>query len=135
VSEYLLLYDRDCGLCRTVTGASLALDHAHRLRPLALQSSKATEVLQGMDPEERLASFHLVEVRTGRVSSAGAGLAELATMLPGGRLTGSALRLAPAASERIYRLVANHRQRIGPWIPSRLEARATRRVDRAESAD
>jgi predicted DCC family thiol-disulfide oxidoreductase YuxK len=134
MSDHLLLYDRDCGLCRTVTAVVLVLDRSGRLRPLALQSAEAQRVLPAMSAHERLASFHLVEEATGSVDSAGAALAELAELLPGGRVSGGALRAAPEASELLYRLVADNRHRIGRWIPSPIKARATRRVDRAEAA-
>ncbi len=133
MSERLLLYDRDCGLCLSVVAGALILDRARRLRPVALQSAEAERVLPGMPPEQRLASFHLLDQATGQVSSAGAGLAELAAGLPGGRLTGSVLRAAPALNERAYRLVADNRHRLGRKIPSRVKAAARKRVERAEA--
>lgn len=133
MSDHLLLYDRDCGLCRTVTAVALALDRNGRLRPLALQTAEARRLLPAMSEQERLASFHLVEQITGRASSAGAGLAALAELLPGGRVTAGALRSSARLSETAYRLVADNRQRIGRLIPKRITARAARYVDRAEA--
>ncbi|HEY4895642.1 MAG TPA: DCC1-like thiol-disulfide oxidoreductase family protein [Solirubrobacteraceae bacterium] len=128
----LLLYDRDCGLCRCVVAAVLTLDRAGRLQPVALQSADAERLLPGLSPEERLASFHIVEEASGHVSSAGAGLAELVSVLQGGRSAGRALKRAPGASEPAYKLVAEHRHAIGRWIPGPVKEAARRRVDQAE---
>ncbi|HEX3511204.1 MAG TPA: DCC1-like thiol-disulfide oxidoreductase family protein [Solirubrobacteraceae bacterium] len=127
-----MLYDRDCGLCRTITAAALALDRSHTLRPVRIQSDEARRLLTGMSEEQRLDSFHLVEWPSGRVRSAGPALAELAALLPGGAVTGRALRAAPRLSESGYRFVSGHRDAIGRRIPRRVKDAATRRVDRAE---
>jgi hypothetical protein len=80
-----------------------------------------------------MGSFHIVGPG-GRVSSAGAGLAELAALLPGLGAAGRALRARPVFSERAYRLVAGHRDAIGPLIPGRVKDAATRAID-ARTAD
>jgi predicted DCC family thiol-disulfide oxidoreductase YuxK len=85
-----------------------------------------------MDEEERMASFHIVEMPEGLVRSAGAGLAELFALLPGGALTGRVLRAAPGLSEFGYRLVAGNRDAIGSRIPQRVKDAAARRIERAE---
>jgi predicted DCC family thiol-disulfide oxidoreductase YuxK len=128
----VLLYDRDCGLCRTIAAAALALARPDILRPLRIQSEEARRLLPMLSEEQRLASFHLVALPSGRVSSAGAGLAELAALLPGARLTAPVLRGAPRIAERAYRLVAGNRERIGRCIPQRLKDTATRRIDDRE---
>lgn len=124
-----VLYDRDCGLCRTVMGAVLASDRRRQLRSVALQDPEALELLPDLSEEERMASFHLVE-QDGTVRSAGAALSRLLSYLPAaGPLAGLGER-RPALSERAYRLVADNRDRIGPLIPEELKRRATALVDR-----
>ncbi|HEX5224747.1 MAG TPA: DCC1-like thiol-disulfide oxidoreductase family protein [Solirubrobacteraceae bacterium] len=128
MTEHALIYDRDCGLCRTIVAAALALDRPRRLRPVAVQSSQAARLLGGMTEEQRLDSVHIVHP-DGHASSAGAALAELATLLPGFAAVGRGLRARPALSERAYRLVAGHRDVIGGLIPAAVKAAATRRID------
>ncbi len=110
-------------------GAVLAADRRQRLRPLALQSAEAAELLPGMSEEQRMASFHLVEP-DGTVHSAGAALARLAAYLPAGGSLAAAMQRRPRATERGYRLVADHRTRLGPLIPGVVKRRATALIDR-----
>ncbi len=95
----------------------LELDRARRLRPLALQDPRAAELLPGLDGEERLRSFHLVD-SSGVVHSAGEGLAELVPLL----------RRFPRLSSRLYWLVAGNRDRLGPFIPGFARRQADRRI-------
>lgn len=76
-----------------------------------------------------MASFHLVEP-DGTIHSAGDALAELVFRLPGGGPMGRAARRRPSDTERVYQLVADNRDRIGPLIPIALKERATRVIDR-----
>jgi predicted DCC family thiol-disulfide oxidoreductase YuxK len=112
-----LLYDADCGLCKFVVARVLELDRARRFRPVALQDPRAAELLPGLNREERLRSFHLVD-SSGAVHSAGEGLAEL---LP-------VLRRSPRLSSRLYRLVAGNRDRLGRFIPGFARRQADRRI-------
>ena len=125
--QAVLLYDRDCGLCRTVLGGILALDRRRRLRPVALQSPEAVELLPGLTEEERMASFHLVEGN--RVHSAGEALSRLMSYLPAGAPVGARMGRAPGPTERAYRLIADNRSRIGPLIPDAVKRRATTLID------
>jgi len=112
-----LLYDADCGLCKFVVARVLELDFRHRLRPVALQSARAAELLPGMGNEERMRSFHLVDSSRG-VHSAGAGLAELFPVL----------RRSPRFASRLYWLVAGNRDRLGKLIPDFARRQAARRI-------
>lgn len=112
-----LLYDSDCGLCRAVLGAILALDRGERLRPVAIDSDEARSLTPRMSDEQRAASFHLVEA-DGTVRSAGEALAQL---IP-------PLRAAPRMSELGYRAVADNRSVLGKLIPAGLKERADRRI-------
>src|SRR5262249_18768982 len=104
MTEHVLIYDRDCGLCRTIVAGALALDRRRLLRPPAVQTDEAERLLRGMTDERRMDSFHMVAPE-GRVDSAGAGLAALAALLPGLGAAGRVLQARPALSERAYRLV------------------------------
>ena len=110
-----LLYDADCGLCKFVVARVLEVNH--HVRPVALQDPLAEALLPGLDSEERLRSFHLVD-SSGRVHSAGAGLAELIPFL----------RRFPRAADRLYGLVAGNRDRLGKLIPDRARRQADRRI-------
>jgi len=128
VRRATVLYDRDCGLCRTVMGAVLACDRRRRLRPVALQDPEARELLPGLSEEERMASFHLVEPDRS-MHSAGAALARLPDYLPGGSPLAGAAQRRPALIERAYGLVAGNRDCLGPLIPAPLKRRATSVID------
>ena len=95
----------------------LELDRERRLRPVALQDPHAAGLLPALTTEERMRSFHLVD-SSGRVHSAGEGLAELFPVLRRSR------RLA----SRLYWLVADNRDRLGPLIPGFARRQADRRI-------
>jgi predicted DCC family thiol-disulfide oxidoreductase YuxK len=102
----------------------LRWDRASRLRPVALQDAEADDLLPGMDTEERMRSWHLVEP-DGTVHSAGAALPPLLRMLPGGRPLAALAATAPGLTSRAYEWIARNRA----W-PSRLVgAGARRRAD------
>lgn len=113
-----LLYDADCGLCKFVVARVLEWDRAGRLRPLALQDPRAAELLPHLTPEQRMASFHLVEA-DGTVHSAGEGLAALFPPLA----------RFPRVASRLYGFVANNRDKFGKLIPAAARRQAQRRVD------
>jgi predicted DCC family thiol-disulfide oxidoreductase YuxK len=115
-----ILYDADCGVCKFILARVLELDRG-RYRPLALQDPRAAELLPGLQEEERMQSFHIVEA-DGTVHSAGDGLAEL---VPG-------LDRLPRLADRAYWLVAGNRSRLGKLIPAAARRQAQRRID-AES--
>ncbi|MGH2954245.1 MAG: DCC1-like thiol-disulfide oxidoreductase family protein, partial [Solirubrobacterales bacterium] len=96
-----ILYDADCGFCRWSLGWVLRWDRRRELVPVALQDSEADELLGGMEVERRMASWHLVAA-DGRVTSAGAALAPLLRLLPGGRAPAALAAGAPGLAERAY---------------------------------
>jgi predicted DCC family thiol-disulfide oxidoreductase YuxK len=112
MSFAVLLYDSDCGFCRWSVDKILAWDRRRRLRPLALQAPGAERLLGAMDAEKRMASWHLVTA-DGRIYSAGAAAAPLFRLLPGGRPFAALFSAFPGVTERIYRLVARNRDRLG----------------------
>jgi predicted DCC family thiol-disulfide oxidoreductase YuxK len=127
-ARHTLLYDRDCGFCRTALALILAWDRRRVLRPLALQDPEAAALLPGMDDRTRMASFHLVS-SAGTVDSAGRGLTELLRLLPGGRALGALASAVQPVTDATYRVVAGNRDRLGPLIPARVKDRATARID------
>jgi predicted DCC family thiol-disulfide oxidoreductase YuxK len=107
-----LLYDEDCGFCRWSISKILAWDRAGRLRPVPLQDPEADHLLQGMDPDRKMESWHLVPP-DGRILSAGAAVPTLLRLLPGGRTFASIAAALPRTTDRAYRLAARHRDRLG----------------------
>jgi len=126
-TRWAILYDRDCGFCRWSLAQVLTLDRHRRLRPVALGTAEADELLGDLDPEERAASWHLVSPE-GRRASAGAAAPELLRLLPGGRPPAALLASAPRATERAYRWVADHRSAFSRLIPAGARRRADERI-------
>jgi predicted DCC family thiol-disulfide oxidoreductase YuxK len=122
-----LLYDSDCGFCRWSLGKVLAWDRRGRVRPVSLQSKQAERLLAGMPEGERMASWHLVG-DDGQVRSAGAGIAPLLRLLPGGTPLAAAAARLPRAMERGYRLIAGHRSLWGKLVTDGAKRRADRRI-------
>jgi predicted DCC family thiol-disulfide oxidoreductase YuxK len=127
--RWTILYDPDCGFCRTVLGLILRADIAHRLRPLALGTTEADRLLSDLTVQQREASWHLVSPE-GRRESAGAAGAPLLRLLPGGALPAAVLACAPATTERAYRWVADHRSTFSHAVPDTIKRRATRLIER-----
>lgn len=115
MSQVVLLYDADCGFCRWSLDKVLRRDKGKRIRPVPIQSSEGTELLGDMDEEKRLASWHLVD-ENGRIFSAGAAVPELSRRLPGGAPLSSMFRAFPKSTDRLYRLIASNRHRLGRAI-------------------
>ena len=76
----VILLDNDCGFCRWSLSKILAWDRHGHLRPVALQSPEADDLLEGMDPERKMASWHLV-APDGRTYSGGEAVSPLARLL------------------------------------------------------
>ena len=127
MSRMSILYDPDCGFCRVSLALLLRWDRHGRLRPVPLGSEEADAFLAGMPEEQRMASWHLVE--PGTVHSAGAAFPPVLALLPGGRPLARLSARFPRASERAYRLVADHRTLLGRALP----AAARRWADRVIS--
>jgi len=118
-----VLYDADCGFCRGSLALVLAWDRGRLLRPVALQSQAADELLRGMPADRQLASWHLA-MPDGTVRSAGGAAAPLLRLLPGGAPLAKVADRFPAAVERAYGWVAAHRSALGRGIPSPASRRA-----------
>jgi predicted DCC family thiol-disulfide oxidoreductase YuxK len=122
---WTVLYDADCGICRTLLAGLLRWDRQRRLRPLALQSAESDRLLADLAPAERMASWHLVSPGGGRWS-AGAALPPLLRLLPGGRAPAAGFARFPDATEGGYRWVADHRSGLARLLPAALRRRADR---------
>ena len=112
MDRFVLLYDADCGFCRWSLDKILRRDPDGAIRPVPLQSSEADELLRDMDTETKMASWHLV-APDGRVFSAGDAVPELARRLRGGRPIASVAAMFPKSTDRLYRIVARNRERLG----------------------
>jgi predicted DCC family thiol-disulfide oxidoreductase YuxK len=118
VEKAVVFYDRDCGLCvwsaehlRTWDG------RRERLRFVPLRSPEADDVLGGIGPDRRSASWHLAI--GDRVLSGGAALAPVLKLLPGGRPFAWLARSFPRTTDVLYRLVAENRTTIGAALGQR----------------
>jgi predicted DCC family thiol-disulfide oxidoreductase YuxK len=118
VEKAVILYDADCGFCRWSLQKILAWDRRGRLRPVPLQDAEADALLPGMDPERKMASWHLV-TPDGHVHSAGAAFPPLLRLLPGGRPIAAAAGALPGVTERAYRCAARNRSRLGRLVRGR----------------
>jgi predicted DCC family thiol-disulfide oxidoreductase YuxK len=127
--DHVVIYDGDCGLCRTLLALLLRADTRRRLRPVALDTPEADRLLHDLTDEQRHNSWHLV-APDGSRTSAGAAAPVLLALLPGGAVPAALLDRAPRATERGYRLVADNRSRLGPLIPETVKRRATELVAR-----
>jgi predicted DCC family thiol-disulfide oxidoreductase YuxK len=96
---------------------------------VALQDEEADRLLAGMPEDERAASWHLVEPDA-RVHSAGAAFAPLLRLLPRGRSLAPLFDRFPRATERGYRMVADHRNVFGRLVTDRAKRRADERIVR-----
>jgi predicted DCC family thiol-disulfide oxidoreductase YuxK len=123
----IVLWDRDCGFCAFMLSLILRADRRRVLRPAFIQSEEGERLLADLPPEQRLASWHLIDDQ-GRRTSGGRALTELLRELPGGRPFSALTRSLPGATERAYRWVATHRSLLSKPIPSSAKERARRLV-------
>jgi predicted DCC family thiol-disulfide oxidoreductase YuxK len=128
-ATWTLLYDADCGFCRSALAGLLALDLGKQVAPLALQSPEAAALLRDLDPSERMASWHLISP-DGERFSAGAGGPPLLRLLVGGSVPAALLAAAPGPTDRAYRWVAEHRSTLSRLVPAGVKARASERIER-----
>jgi len=114
----VILFDDNCGFCRWSLSKILTWDRHGHLRPVALQSPEAEGLLMGMDPERKMASWHLV-TPDGRSYSGGGAVSHLARLLPAGAPIALLVSTFPRTTDRSYRWVARHRGRLGRALGER----------------
>jgi len=123
-----VIYDADCGFCKFSLALLLSWDRprkgrdrrepgARAIRPLPLGTAEADRLLADLTPAQRNSSWHLVD-SSGRRNSAGAALAPVLTLLPGGRFPAALVARIPHLTERGYRWVVDHRSFLGRFVPS-----------------
>lgn len=127
VSRAVVFYDEDCGFCRWALAHFLRWDRARRLRPVPLRSPEADVQFSGIDDETRMASWHLLAVG-GTLASAGAVLAPLLELLPGGSPLAGLARRFPGITARGYCWIADHRTGLAKPLTHRAVERATARI-------
>jgi predicted DCC family thiol-disulfide oxidoreductase YuxK len=130
--QWLVLYDEDCGLCKSLLAGLLLWDRRARLQPLALQSEHAGRILADMPTAEHMESWHLVDPAGARYS-AGAGLAPVLRLLPGGGPAAALAARFPRGAELSYRRVAANRVRLSRLIPAGVKRRASIRIASREA--
>ena len=128
----LVLYDSDCGFCVWTLAWVLRWDRHRRLRSAPIQSPEGQEALGGLEPSERLASWHFVDEH-GRVSSAGPALTELLRRLPAGPAPAALTARAPGLTQRAYEAVAANRSMLSRLVSARAKSRARALVTARES--
>jgi predicted DCC family thiol-disulfide oxidoreductase YuxK len=145
MTAYPILYDPDCGFCRVCVAVVLSWDREGRLRPVALGTEEANTILAGMPEADQMASWHLVQPGWATnvaenapigthlaIRSAGAAFSPLFRLLPGGAPLARLTDRFPAASDRGYRWVADHRSAFGRLLPAAVKRWADRVI--SESA-
>ncbi len=125
-----LLYDEDCGFCRWSLANILRWDRRGAVRPVALQDPEAEELLDGMDAERKMASWHLVTPE-GRIYSGGDAVPPLAKLLPAGAPVAALARSFPGTTRRLYGWVADHRDELGRRLGTKACSVDPTRVRRA----
>ena len=115
MDEITLFYDEDCGFCRWSIDKVLRWDRAGRVRTVAIQSKEGDVLLADLDAPTRLASAHVV-TPDGTVHSAGHLAETLFGTLPGGKPFAAVAHAFPRTTDRLYRVLARNRLRIGGWL-------------------
>src|SRR5437588_4067895 len=97
----LALYDADCGFCAAMLALLLAIDRDRVVEPVPIQSERGRELLADLEPDERLASWHLVD-SSGARHSGGDGIPVMFAALPHGRPLSWLTARLPAVTSRVY---------------------------------
>lgn len=111
----VLLYDGGCRVCRFAARAVAALDRGGRLALLPLEDPEAEALVAPLPDQERFTSWHLVRPE-GAISSRGAAVIDLLGALGHPRISRAAAQAA-GPIERLYSLVADHRDKLGRFAP------------------
>jgi predicted DCC family thiol-disulfide oxidoreductase YuxK len=125
--RWIVLYDAECGFCKWLLAGLLGWDRRRRLRPVPLQGPEAAELLADLDPEARMASWHLISPADSRTSG-GDAIAPLLRLLPGGSGPAAAFARFPRLTARGYGWVAEHRSGLSRLVPGSLKRRAGERI-------
>jgi len=110
--EYVLLFDRDCGICSALSRWVHTVDLRHRIRLQTIQSS--TALLQGIPTDEVLDAFHMVSPG-GDVTTGGDAVPTLIEALPMGAGFGRILSGSRGLMARVhafYKFLTRFRDRL-----------------------
>jgi predicted DCC family thiol-disulfide oxidoreductase YuxK len=123
--EYVLLFDRDCGICSSFSRWIRALDLRRRIRLRTIQSSR--DLLREIPEDRILDAFHVVSPG-GHVTTGGEAVPALIEALPMGAGFGRILRNSPPLMSQVhvfYEFLTHFRERlvcavepVGTWAGS-----------------
>jgi predicted DCC family thiol-disulfide oxidoreductase YuxK len=97
--EYVLLFDRDCGICSAFTRWIHALDLRRRVRLQTIQSSR--DLLRGIPEDRVLDAFHMISP-DGRVRTGGDAVPLLIQALPMGEGIARVVNESPDLMSRVH---------------------------------
>lgn len=112
--DWTLVYDGECAFCLRCVALLRRWDRRGRLAFLPLQDERAHALLPALPRSALEAAMHLV-APDGGTSAGGAALPRILRLVPGGRPLAAIFSLPGArwAADRLYRLVARNRHRLG----------------------
>jgi predicted DCC family thiol-disulfide oxidoreductase YuxK len=128
-SRWTVLYDGNCGFCKWMLAGLLRFDPDRKLRPLALGTPEADELLSELTPDQRNASWHLVSP-DGVRRSAGDAAPALFDLLRGGSVPAKLLAAGQPVTNRAYNWVATHRVQLSRFVPSGAKRGAGEKIRR-----
>jgi predicted DCC family thiol-disulfide oxidoreductase YuxK len=126
VNRAVLVYQGTCRFCCVVTSLVLLWDRNRRIRPVALETAEAAELLASLPADVRGRSWHLID-SGGALFSAGDAFPELLRLLPGGRGPAMMSGVRPGVTARAYTAISSRRSAIGRALPE-LVVRGARAV-------
>ncbi|TLZ43747.1 MAG: DUF393 domain-containing protein [Methanobacteriota archaeon] len=97
--EYILLFDRDCGICSAFGRWVHAVDLRGRIHLRTIQTSR--ELIKEIPDDRVLEAFHIVSPN-GRVTTGGDAVPTLIEALPMGAGLGGILRDSPTLMSRVH---------------------------------
>ena len=101
--SYVLLYDRDCGICSALSRWIRAVDIRRRIRFQSIQSGRA--LLKGIPEDRMLDAWHMV-APNGQVTTGGDAVPTLVGAFPIGAGFGRLLRGSSGLMVQVHRLYA-----------------------------
>jgi predicted DCC family thiol-disulfide oxidoreductase YuxK len=113
-----VLFDEDCGVCRWSAQQLRRWARDGALRFAGIRSAEGERLLGGMDPDDRLASWHAA-AGNGAVWSGGFAIPVVARRLRGGAPLADLAETFPGATDRLYRWIAGHRFVLGTLLGER----------------
>lgn len=121
----IVLYDEECGFCRWTLAWALKRDRNHVLAVAPIQSATGARLLGDLEPAERLRAVHVVHDEARR-ESGGAAVREVLKALPSARPLARLADISPRLTDRVYRLIAEHRRQLSRLVPASAKLRADR---------